>query len=68
MTDCLSKARTVAGRLCWRTGVRLCANKDPVFARMGNDEQLWSLLTIGIDVFQGHASSRIQLHFDKDKT
>ena len=61
MTDCLSKARTVAGRLGLRTGVRLCANQDPVFARMGNDEQLCDLFTMGTDDFKGHAN-----RFDKE--
>jgi hypothetical protein len=52
MTDCLSKARTVAGRLCLFEGVRLQTNKDLVFARMGKDEQLWRLFTIGIDALK----------------
>ena len=45
-----------------RTGVRLCAYKDPVFARMGNDKQLWAF-TIGSDVFKDTPD-----RFDKEIT
>jgi hypothetical protein len=53
MTDCLSKARTVARRLCLFEGVRLQTSKDPVFARMGKDKRLWGLFTMGIEALQG---------------